>query len=973
MGSDISRSTFKPKKRYNSVRMQQGRVTVDADWNEQSDLQQHIERTTDRDVLGPCAAPIVGGGFSIASTTDGKDLLVSPGRIYVGGILCELELISAPVSFVTNQPKQALPSVWAPEGLKFAAGQWVEIFDDSNPSQAPQVLQVVAADATKNLLTLDQAVNTPLLKAASPKLRRLVTWNAQPDFPPPLAVPSAGSNLVYLDVWERIVTALEDSEIREVALGGPDTATRKKTLWQVKLWPVPNTVKLPACGTVAGSDEWKKFIAPSSARLKAQAVPAQDPSTPCIVAQKAGYSRLENQLYRVEIHTGGSVKKATFKWSRENASVVTAWLGQQGNDLSVKSLGRDQALGFASGQWLELMDDTHELSGTPGILVRATDAKMGNDGPVITIDPTTATNPANLDFSKFPLNPKIRRWDQSDTNNVSTPGGDIPVQEGKWIDLEGGVQVYFQAGGNYRSGDFWLIPARTVTGDVEWPRDDSKNALFLPPAGIRHHYCPLALANLSNAQWSVVADCRDQFPSATDLTSLFYVSGDGQEAMPDPTQPQKLVALDNPLIVGVANGQWPVNGRKVRFAITVGKGQLTGGGTSVDLTTARLNGVDGLASCAWSLDSTTHSQQVKATLLDDAGNPLHLPILFTANLSTADEVSYNPAKCTNLKGVTTVQDAIDKLCAAGGQFPGVHIRAVQLSQANGAQPLHNDTVIPVDALMGGIRVVCDHAIFPATVSQATCFLTLDIPFPGTATEMRVLDLLKLEGLGFRPLILRSVVEVSNGQTPVITLRPASSAIALYLQQVFAMLLEMKLDIRVLTHFTLKGKFIWAADNPDLYLNGDAFGVRGANATSTDLKLPTEDTTRGGDFEMWFWLGNPRLSLSSASLTFGEVRVGEKSPPQILTVNNGGNAQLNVTGMTVDNNQFQILSTVTLSVPPGEQRTVSLQFAPTATGTIAGKLTLNTNVLGQPSATVALAGTGLRLIPPVPTPPPVRPG
>ena len=44
---------------------------------------------------------------------------------------------------------------------------------------------------------------------------------------------------MYLDVWERHVTALEDDDIREKALGGADTTTRCKVVWQVKVDAVP--------------------------------------------------------------------------------------------------------------------------------------------------------------------------------------------------------------------------------------------------------------------------------------------------------------------------------------------------------------------------------------------------------------------------------------------------------------------------------------------------------------------------------------------------------------------------------------------------------------------------------------------------------------------------------------------------------------------------------------------------------------
>jgi hypothetical protein len=35
------------------------------------------------------------------------------------------------------------------------------------------------------------------------------------------------------------------------------------------------------------------------------------------------------------------------------------------------------------------------------------------------------------------------------------------------IDLEDGIQIQFLTGGKYPTGDYWLIPARVATGDVE--------------------------------------------------------------------------------------------------------------------------------------------------------------------------------------------------------------------------------------------------------------------------------------------------------------------------------------------------------------------------------------------------------------------------------------------------------------------------------------------------------------------------
>ena len=51
-----------------------------------------------------------------------------------------------------------------------------------------------------------------------------------------------------------------------------------------------------------------------------------------------------------------------------------------------------------------------------------------------------------------------------------------PTDATQWIALEDGILIQFQpvqspgTGANtYRTGDYWLVPARVATGDVEWP------------------------------------------------------------------------------------------------------------------------------------------------------------------------------------------------------------------------------------------------------------------------------------------------------------------------------------------------------------------------------------------------------------------------------------------------------------------------------------------------------------------------
>ena len=103
---------------------------------------------------------------------------------------------------------------------------------------------------------------------------------------------------------------------------------------------------------------------------------------------------------------------------------------------------------------------------------------------------------------------KVRRWDQSAVGDVTLSEGAVIGVEG-WIDLEDGIQVRFEAGSNYRSGDYWLIPARVATGQIEWPADENNQPAMLPARGIAHHYAPLAILNWTGANFAeTVVPCR---------------------------------------------------------------------------------------------------------------------------------------------------------------------------------------------------------------------------------------------------------------------------------------------------------------------------------------------------------------------------------------------------------------------------------------------------------------------------------
>ena len=427
MKGDYSRFDFVHRhwraKHYSGVQTQQGRVTpLDSEWNEQLDIQRHLDETTRRDVIGPSGAPEGRAGFAI-SVTPGLvgTMRLSAGRYYVDGILCENEATIP----ITEQPH--LPGFQLPR--------------------------------------------------------------------------EPGFYVVYLDVWQRHITALEDPEIREVALGGPDTATRVQTVWRVELERVdPADPEDPPPTCAQFGPGWQPREIPATPSfLRARTVPDPDSDEPCIVPAQAGYRRLENQLYRVEIHDGSDAPGGpTFKWSQDNGIVVSRVVAIDGQTLTVSDPGRDRLSGFDAGQWVEISDETRALSGRPGVLARLTSVT----GSRLTVEEWPNGAPPTLAD-----HPTVRRWD--------SPGA-IAVGTGTWVPLEAGVEVELR--GPFRSGDYWTIPARTNIGDVLWP---AVPATGEPAAeerqGIRHHYCALAILSRSVLGWGFVSDCRRRFPVLTGL------------------------------------------------------------------------------------------------------------------------------------------------------------------------------------------------------------------------------------------------------------------------------------------------------------------------------------------------------------------------------------------------------------------------------------------------------------------------
>ena len=347
--------------------------------------------------------------------------------------------------------------------------------------------------------------------------------------------------------FKRLITFQDDAAIQDVALNGVDTTARFQTVWQVKVLPLSSVtltdaeqeallqklteysallqalnaatdpavkaeileklklIRLDTGLSVTCDDdftEWDTLVADPTGALEATTDPAGTVTDPCDVPPGGGYNRGENQYYIVQVHSvpaNGSRNGATFKYSRDNGSIValiqafgSATSGTHtGNTFDVDFVRRDDTLGIDNNNWVEYSDDNLELKGQSGILIQVLNADSN-------LNRITLTGNITIDLD---AHPKLRKWDgvniAMNTTNVS-------------VALENGIRVKF-SNGTYRPGDYWQFSARSVNGKIDFPA--GAQSAF----GVQHHYARLGIIILHTEKAWPLLDCRDLFPPLTEL------------------------------------------------------------------------------------------------------------------------------------------------------------------------------------------------------------------------------------------------------------------------------------------------------------------------------------------------------------------------------------------------------------------------------------------------------------------------
>ena len=280
-----------------------------------------------------------------------------------------------------------------------------------------------------------------------------------------------------------------------------------------------------SCSTPDSAIPW-----PSTSGILTNNSITSGPSGPCCLSTGTGYTGPENQFYRVEIHNPGTQggDNATFKWSRENASVQTNvtdiqpgtnTLGNPTSVLTVQSLGRDQVLGFSAGNWIEITNELADDNSLPGELYKIDSVDVSSK-TITLATPLSSTFPASsLQSNKWT---RIIRWDQAgkiytdanveyydlDAISGGVPNGvnGIPVPtDGTALILESGLTVQFGLSpktGTYRPMNYWNFAARSADNSFDLLTD-------APPRGIYHHYTKLSVVNFATGS---ATDCRTPWP-----------------------------------------------------------------------------------------------------------------------------------------------------------------------------------------------------------------------------------------------------------------------------------------------------------------------------------------------------------------------------------------------------------------------------------------------------------------------------
>jgi hypothetical protein len=105
-------------------------------------------------------------------------------------------------------------------------------------------------------------------------------------------------------------------------------------------------------------------------------------------------------------------------------------------------------------------------------------------------------------------------------------------------------------------------------------------------------------------------------------------------------------------------------------------------------------------------------------------------------------------------------------------------------------------------------------------------------------------------------------------------------------------------------------------------------------------------------------GAPGLTLSSTTVSFGNVDLNTPAT-QTVTLSSSGGTALTLSAGTLTGTGFTMTGvTFPATLNPGQSATLDLQFDPTTAGAATGLVTITSNASTGATSTIALTGTGV---------------
>ncbi|HLT36290.1 MAG TPA: hypothetical protein VK034_08390, partial [Enhygromyxa sp.] len=343
-------------------------------------------------------------------------------------------------------------------------------------------------------------------------------------------------DLVYLHAWQQPVSAVEDHELRERALGGPDSSTRIRRMRRVEIatnigTDVPTDAFAALFANVedAGLASYDHATAEliSSARLTVSYT-AESSTSACVPKEVGGYVGNDDQAIRVELRG-----PRLFCWGFCNAAPLYRVRVSKNDPTRVRFINqpRDGERAPKVGQIVELLPwsarlpNDEKVAELQGVLARVTSGYEADSREIVLDVEAPAEWLDWLESHDQHLSDRdgenhrylyLRVWDRgSDTESPAL----IDHKPGKPVPLAGtGLHVTFSSGG--LSGDHWIIAARKATPSTPTPWELLTGAA---PHGTRHFYAPLAVI-----RWTVnvVPNSTHSLPEIIDARRPIRRMGD---------------------------------------------------------------------------------------------------------------------------------------------------------------------------------------------------------------------------------------------------------------------------------------------------------------------------------------------------------------------------------------------------------------------------------------------------------------